>query len=50
MILEFIKEQINAGIKAKKNHFGIKNFWTGGFDIMQEAFQIIYTICIIYYS
>jgi hypothetical protein len=36
MILEFIKEHINAGIKLQKNHFGIKNFSTGGFDLCKK--------------
>lgn len=39
MTLEFIKEQINAGINPQKNNFGIKNFSTGSFDFMQEALQ-----------
>jgi len=47
MTLEFIKEQLNVGIKSQKNHFGIKNFSTGAFDFMQEALQIMYMILLL---
>jgi multiple sugar transport system substrate-binding protein len=37
--LEFIKEQVNAGIKPQKNHFWGKEFLDRKFAVMLEALQ-----------
>ena len=37
--LEFIKEQVNAGIKPQKNHYWGKEFFDRKFAVMLEALQ-----------